>query len=104
MDSKTTTVPGVRFWPTKRLAPSTGVRSGVWSGLTGVGTATMMNFASESFFGSAVNSTVVSFTASSPTSFVGSMPLLYFSIFAALKSKPMTSSFLANATAIGMPT
>ena len=38
-------LPEVRFCPTKRLAPSTGVRSGVLSGLTGVGTATMWNLA-----------------------------------------------------------
>ena len=98
------TVSFVRFCPTKREAPSTGVRSGVWSSLTGVGTATMMNFASRSLFGSAVNSTVVSLIASSPTSFVGSMPFLYFSILASLKSKPITLIFFAKATAIGIPT
>ena len=41
VDSKTTMLPFVRFLPTVRLAPSTGVRSGEWSAFTGVGTATM---------------------------------------------------------------
>ena len=41
VDSKTTMLPFVRFLPTVRLAPSTGVRSGVWSAFTGVGTATI---------------------------------------------------------------
>ena len=104
VDSKTPTVPFVRFCPTKRLAPSTGDRSGVWSAFTGVGTATMINFASRSLVGSAVNSTADSFTASFPTSLVGSIPCLYFSILASLKSNPMTLIFFAKATAIGIPT
>ena len=69
-------LPGVRFRPTKLLAPSTGLRSGVLSALTGVGTATIWNLAFLSAAGSLVNSTEVLATASSPTSLVGSTPFL----------------------------
>ena len=104
MLSKTTTEPGWRLRPRMRLAPSTGERSGVWSSLTGVGTATMWKRASRSLASSAVNSTAVARIASSPTSCVGSTPDWYSAIFAALRSKPTTLTFRAKATAIGMPT
>ncbi len=83
----------------------TGERSGVWSVLTGVGTATMMNLAFRSSVSSAVNLTVVVRMASSPTSRVGSRPDRYTSILALFKSNPMTSRpFLAKAMAMGIPT
>ena len=71
---------------------------------TGVGTATIMNFASRILVSSAVNSTVVFFIPSLPTSLVGSTPFLYNFIFSALRSYPMTFTFFAKATAIGIPT
>ena len=103
VDSKTTMVPGVRFWPTVREAPSTGRRSGVVSGFTGVGTATTMNLASFSRVGSEVKSTVV-FLMASPTSLVASMPLAYSFTRFSLISKPITEMCLANSTAMGIPT
>jgi len=103
VDSKTTMLPGVRFWPTVRDAPSMGRRSGVVSGLTGVGTAMIRNFASFRREASDVNSTVV-FLMASPTSLVASMPLAYSFTRFSLMSKPMTGTCLANSTARGIPT
>ena len=104
VDSKTTMLPGLIYLPTKALAPSTGVKSGVQSELTGVGTATTINLASFKQLGSEVNCTVVSFTPSSPISSVGSIPCLYKLIFSSLISKPIVGICLANATANGKPT
>ncbi len=104
VDSKTITEPLTRFRPNRRLAPSTGDKSGVWSLLTGVGTATIWNFASRRREASAVNSTFVFLMTSPPTSLVGSIPALYKSIFCSFKSNPTTFIFLAKATAIGIPT
>ena len=103
VDSNTTIVPGVRFCPTVLDAPSTGLRSGVLSLLTGVGTATIINFASFNLEGSAVKSTVV-FLIASPTSFVASIPLLYSLTLFSLISNPITLTCFANSTAIGIPT
>ena len=84
-------LPSVRFCPTVREAPSMGRRSGVVSGFTGVGTATMRNFDSFRRDASAVNSTVVSLMAG-PTSLVASMPLAYSLTRFSLMSKPMTGT------------
>ena len=89
VDSNTTIVPGVIFWPTVLDAPSTGLRSGVVSLFTGVGTATMINFASFNLDASDVNSTVV-FLIAGPTSFVASIPFAYSFTLYSLISKPMT--------------
>ena len=91
------------FWPTVRLAPSTGRKSGVLSLFTGVGTATTIKRASLSFLGSKVNSTEV-FLIASPTSFVESIPFLYSLTRFSLISKPITPMCLENSTAIGIPT
>ena len=61
VDSYTTIVPFVKFLPTISDAPITGDKSGVWSIFTGVGTATIINFAFLSSVSSAVNFRVVFF-------------------------------------------
>ena len=72
---------------------------------TGVGTAIIMNFALERSLSSEVNLTLVFFISSSPTSFVGSIPDLYTSIFSLFRSKPVTSiPFFEKACAMGIPT
>ena len=56
------------------LAPITGLRSGVLSRFTGVGTATMKNLASSSAASSEVKRMPLFRTVSPPTSLVGSTP------------------------------
>ena len=89
VDSNTTIVPGVKFCPTVFEAPIIGLKSGLLSSLTGVGTATIINLARLKFPGSSVNSTVVSFIAL-PTSLVESMPFLYSFTLFLLISNPIT--------------
>jgi len=70
------------FLPIIVEAPINGLKSGDLFSNTGVGTATTIKLASDIFFSSEVNSKFFIFLIFSfPTSFVGSIPCKYLSIF-----------------------
>ena len=104
VDSYITIAPFDIFFPTISLALITGVKSGVLSSFTGVGTATIILLHSLNLVASVVKNIVVLFIASFPTSLVTSIPFLYSSIFFSLVSNPIVLYFFANSTASGIPT
>ena len=82
--------PGLKLRPIISDAPITGARSGVWSVLTGVGTATITKPASPIFSGLAVNSTVVFLILSIIIKLTSKGPIIFKQERVGLHNKPFT--------------
>ena len=94
----------VRFFPIRRLASTSGERSGLFALSTGVGTATMIRDARRSCDGSKVNSSGAAPRLAVSISPFRSEPFFSSAIRSGLMSKPMVGKTLLKAVANGSPT